>query len=204
MLGYHLYGPLEQLERESRSFLINTMKIRKVVVLLLLLACAASVGAQTSSNWTEFTDEELGMRVSFPAAIARSSEVVDTDEGKGLSITYTSAAGGAEFSVAVTDMPIGKKVPAKVLFDGGRDGMLGFASDAKATVDRDLTVGGRAARDITVTSKEVQFRTRLFYVDGRMYQVLVTVSSAMAKDAKLMADAAKFIDSVTFIPAKKN
>ena len=173
-------------------------------MLLLLLVCAASVSAQSAPNWTEFTDEDLGVRVSFPGAVARSSEMVETDSGKKFSVTYTSIAGGVVFIMSATEIPEGKTLTMKEIFDGGREGMLSLGPDAKVTAEKDLKADGRSARDISVATKELAMQTRLFYVDGRLYQLLVTLSPAMVKDAKIAAAAAKFIDSVKFTgPASK-
>ena len=180
------------------------MKLKSYVVVLLLLVCAVSVSAQSAANWTEFADGELGLKVSFPGAIARTTEMMETDSGKKFTVNYISKAGGAEFSVTATDMPEGKDVPAKALFDGGRDGLLSVGTDTKATLDKDIKVDGRAARDLMVASKDFVMRMRLFYVDGRLYQILVTIPPALSKDAKVTADTAKFIDSAKFTgtPAK--
>ena len=164
----------------------------------MLLVCAVSVSAQSAANWTEFKDEDLGVQVLFPGSIARSSEMIETETGKKFSVTYTSAAGGLVFMLSATEIPEGKGLAVKDLFDGGREGMLSIGADAKVTAEKDLKIDGRSARDISVATKEVAMITRLFYVDGRLYQALVTLPTAMSKDARVTADAAKFIDSVKF------
>ena len=174
------------------------MKSKSYFAVLLLFVCATSVTAQNVSNWTEFADDDLGLRVSFPGAISRSSEMIETDSGSKFTVNYVSKGTGAEFSVTATDMPEAKDVPAKALFDGGRDGLLSVGTGTKASMDKDVKVDGRPARDLTVTSKEFVIRMRVFYVEGRLYQIAVTIPPASGKDAKIAADAAKFIDSVKF------
>ena len=164
-----------------------------------MLVCAVSVSAQSAANWTEYTDEDLGLRVAFPGAISRSSEMVGTGAKKDLAVTFTSKFGGAIFILSVTEIPEGNNEPLKELFDGAREGMLSVGTDAKVTSEKDVKVVGRAARDVSLTTKEFGLRTRLFYVDGRLYQMLVMIPPAMAKDAKVTADMVKFIESITFI-----
>ena len=195
---YYLLRPATVVGGLDRPFYTYKMKLTSYVVVLLLLVCAVSVSAQSAANWTEFKDEDLGVQVLFPGSISRSSEMIETETGKKFSVTYTSTAGGLVFMLSAAEIPEGKGLAVKDLFDGGREGMLSIGADAKVTAEKDVKVDGRSARDISVATKELAMRTRLFYVDGRLYQALATFSPAMSKDAKATAEVTKFIDSVKF------
>ena len=151
------------------------------VLVLLLTAVPALAQDRGNSRLRDYTTSDGRFKVRMPRGADTDTKDLATGPGgiQSVPVTTVRATGPDKgvYAVAYADYPESfRAVPAKTLLDGVRDGLKG--TDGKVALDEETTlragtetVTGRAFR-IEAGSNVV--RARVFLVENRLYQVMVT------------------------------
>jgi hypothetical protein len=168
----------------------------------------------STSSWKTFSSNDGGFEISFPGQPGSNVTPVDTNVGQ---IVYhltavTSSAG--EYIVSYADLPFRTTDPAmiKQILDSAVAQLV--TSGGTQLAQGEVTVGSQHGREVMLQSGEWIGRHWMFFIDGRVYGVVLAVHPEVAfKDGKPSSDAAartdlynemcsKFFGSFRFIERK--
>ncbi len=129
------------------------------------------------SIWKRFASTEGKFSVLFPGEPTVIKQAVPYADGQTTEINAFYLERSQEettYAVAYNDFPFGDAVPPDLLkraFDTGRDRMIG---DAKLLNEQEITLGKFAGREFKFVNPNGKVtRARMYYVNGRLYQVMV-------------------------------
>jgi hypothetical protein len=171
--------------------------------LFLALFCLLSAlpGALPESTWREVSSKEGGFSALMPDE--PKTNVIYTETRKGGLYTHTISASDEEWNeylVSWTEYPkdsIEDRATEKT-FNRMRDALVGF-KEGKVLSDNALTLEGHPARAVTFETKDEQLtNVRFYFVENRLYQVMVHSRNGN----KNAADAERFLNSFKLLPGK--
>ena len=160
---------------------------------LLILACLAlAIGCRQPLE--DFASTDLKFKARFPGTPKRESKAGPF--GMKLA-TYSSGNGDATFSVGVGDLPINDELTEEVKQDR-LDGALEAAVRnhqgslrSRGSIKLDDRFPGREFIAVSSNSKAPVIRGRLYLVNKRLYQIVVTGSEKTATGS----EATEFLNS---------
>lgn len=191
--------------------------VSRSIVLIALLAC--SVVAQTPpaakesnpNSWREFKSVEGRFTVLLPGPSRPSHQdsTMNTPIGKIETHAFITDTDMALYFVSYADFPPGSGPTTpednKTMLDTTRDHVV--AGGTRLISESDVSIGGTTGRELLVAKEEVIMRSRFFYVNERLYQLIISVSPTVAfrngKPSAKVADrtdlfektSARFLDS---------
>ena len=168
-----------------------TKRIPLYCLASLLLAVGASA-AKTA--WVPFSPKDGGFTVSAPGKLAYRPKNVPTSVGTVVSHGYALTHQGDAMMVHYGDYPASVVAanPPEVFIDGViTNNVNGFHGTIKH--ERPASLAGNPGRDAEIVlGKGGRFRTRVFMVGTRLYQIAVGTDRA-----QISADGVKFLNSLT-------
>jgi hypothetical protein len=165
----------------------------KACVLFALLA------ATGRADPTAVEDADGHFAATFPAAVSRSNQILDTDAGQIIMCKAYAAQGAASFTVIYCDYPEGyvASTGAPSIFKGAAKDA---ADTAKGTIrsQGDCRLGDVAGLEVLIDGPNREFveRMRLYVVGDRLFQVTYTGRP----NSEAGKDALDFLDSFRLLP----
>ncbi|HYV38196.1 MAG TPA: hypothetical protein VE988_21095 [Gemmataceae bacterium] len=155
-----------------------------VILLASSIATAADQGA-----WQQYRTKDLNFRASFPANPKETSSQTGKVLVKGVMLDLNERA----FAVLVSDIPGARHESEKMTesrLDSARDSIT---AKFKLEIEKKITIAVvlRGREILASNDNGIFVRSRIFLVNGRLYQVMV----AGPRDFVTGADAEKFLDS---------
>lgn len=173
--------------------------MRLLIAIAVAMLLVLTTTAQADSKLIEFKSVDGRYQLKAPGKPKSPEKKKLAVGGTGLSIAVVTDRwdGPSSTTLAVTyaDYPeTFREVVPKTILDGVRDGLKGI--DGKVAEDKKVTVGTDADkieyREIRIEAgTKTAVRVRLFLVDTRLYQVMVTGT----KDSVSSKAATDFLDS---------
>ena len=176
------------------------MKLSKVMLCLFFLALAASCGKGDKAKWTEYTSEEGNFTVLMPnPEIETEQSTQNTAAGPVEVYSYSTFKGTTFFMVKYNDMNLGDVeltgADKQEILESGVDGALNAYPDGEFIYKRDITLDGHPGKEYRLegTKNDLELVTfgRIYLVDSRLYQTVVTATYNEAGDESI----AKFLNS---------
>lgn len=158
---------------------------------LLFLASAALAGGK----WITFTDPGGAFTVSMPSVPQTKTDSVSNNDGPVGMLEYTIDHGDNAMIVIVSDLTRYTNADPVAVINGA----VGGAEKAAATppTDTPITIDGHKGRDVhLVDSQGNHIEDQVFFVRGRLYQVMNVVPAAPKKS--VADDMHRFMKSFHF------
>lgn len=158
--------------------------------LLLVSGCG-------KAEFKEFASADGRFKVQMPGT---PKEETQTAAGATMKIYSLQEKDGA-YAAAFADLPIPSgesEAQLQARLDGSRDGMVRNVGGTLTSESRITLSGKYPGREVQadIPSKKGVLRARIYLVDRRLYQVMVTGTKPWATSA----DATKFLDSLVLMP----
>lgn len=170
-----------------------------VSLFLSLSACKAQV-ENKSLDWKEFTSEEGSFKITFPGTPIKSVREKNLPTGKILNTWFEVALPKSYFALWYADLPtesISNQEEINSHYNYIRDGLV--QSNLKLVTEREVKLGKTLGREIIFTSPEgITFKTRLYLIGKRQFQLITTFDSPPKGSAETEKDANKFLESFQF------
>ena len=153
---------------------------------LLGLFALPAISAAEDPKLAEYTSDEGRFKAMVPAKmLAEKSKVLAYGPNENQVVKMTTEKcdcpnSGGVYSVTFADYPPQfKDVSPKTILDGVRDGMVGQPGlEGKLEYEKDVTIGqgldNMTYREIKIKAGAKVVRARLYLIETRLYQVLVT------------------------------
>ena len=160
-----------------------------------VLGSLPGAGTETEAEWQEFTSDEGGFSVLFPAAPRAETQPVNTVAGTIQMHNHTATGGAFEYAVSYADYPewIAQADPTAAL-DGAVEGAAANV-DGSIASHESIRLSGYPGRDVTIEARqacvEATVRTRIYLVGKRLYMVVVVAP----RDQYSESDATAYLDS---------
>lgn len=174
--------------------------MRSGCVAILALAWASAAMAEQAPSWQTLEPEGEPFAIDMPGmAKEETMDMMDDPKAPLMAKTYTvETASGAAYIANCTVIPPAQAKKARADAQGMlakvRDGSLKGMS-AKLTSDKEISVSGYSAREVTgATSDGLISLSRMAVVGDRLCQALAVVPAAEAGSG----DARRFLDSLSF------
>ena len=172
--------------------------MRWIIVFVTFTISVGSAWPDDKPEWKEFTSKEGRFKVLMPGAPMQDKAETESDFGKGVLHMNTVQTGKTMYGAHYCDFPAAiKKVPLKQVYDSSRDGAAANL-EAKLVSEKDVKLGEHPGREtqIEVAGGKRLFRTRVYLVDQRLYQVVVfgTKEAATSKEADKFLESFKLAD----------
>ena len=180
---------------------------RSLSLISLIALLASSVVAQNPpqfkeanpNSWREFKSIEGRFTVSLPGPSrpAHNDSTMDTRIGKIVTHSFIIDTDMGIYFVSYADFPTGTGPTTteenKSMLDASRDEAI--AGGARLLSESDVSVGGTTARELLVAKNDLILRSRFFYVNERLYQLIMTVKPTVAfRNGKPSSNAADRTD----------
>lgn len=136
------------------------------------------------NSWREFKSVEGRFTVSLPGPSrpAHDDRTMNTRIGKIVTHSFIIDTDMALYYVSYADFPAGTGPTTpeenKSMLDTSRDEAL--AGGARLLSESDVSIGGTTARELLVAKNDLILRSRFFYVNERLYQLIMTVKPIVA------------------------
>ena len=159
---------------------------RIAFVALLGLFALPAISSAKDPKLTEYTSDEGRYTVMLPAKfVSEKPKVLAYGPNENQVVKMTTEKcdcpnSGGVYSITFADYPTSfQDVSPKTILDGVRDGMRGQPGlEGKLEYEKDVTIGQgmdkRMYREIKIKAGSKVVRARLYLVDSRLYQVMVT------------------------------
>ncbi len=142
-----------------------------------------------TSAWKTFTSPEGGFEISFPGVPSSKAAPVDTDLGRIVYHMSSTTSTAGEYAVSYVDFPFSTTDPAaiKQILDGAVAEVV--TNGGTKLTELDVTIDGHLGREFMLQRGEWIGRHWVFFVEGRMYAVILAVHPEVAfKDGKPSSD----------------
>jgi hypothetical protein len=139
-----------------------------LIPFFILTFAALSIG-QPASEWQKFVVPDKSCSVLLPDAPKMSTDNKDTPAGTVLTDIWISKTGTAIYLIGITTYPVDVETKKELELD--RDNFL-KAVNAKLVDDSEITLGGRAGLEFTGVSDTYTFKSRVFYKNKRVTQIV--------------------------------
>jgi hypothetical protein len=149
----------------------------RLLRLVLLFSAALSGGASAEDEWISFKDPKGEFTVELPAKPSIRNTTANADDGTAYPvIEYTFELSQVALSVGVGEFPADERDPAGVI-DACISGIKSHADTIE--YDQPSVLDGHAGHEIIISNRNgVRFDDRVYYVDGRLYQVSTVTSKS--------------------------
>lgn len=126
--------------------------------------------------WAEFKSEEGRFSIMMPAKPNYATQTIETGQGRFEHHLFISRVGLLVCFVDYADMPkeLGDAKNSDALFDLARDEFLKGAQ-AKLERETNITMDGHPGRELRVLVYGGAARLRVFLINGRLYQLVITL-----------------------------
>jgi len=126
--------------------------------------------------WAEFKSEEGRFSIMMPAKPNYATQTIETGQGRFEHHLFISRVGLLVCFVDYADMPkeLGDAKNSDALFDLARDEFLKGAQ-AKLERETNITMDGHPGRELRVLVYGGVARLRVFLINGRLYQLVLTL-----------------------------
>ncbi|HYJ90298.1 MAG TPA: hypothetical protein VEV84_03245 [Pyrinomonadaceae bacterium] len=175
------------------------MKNTGFAILFLVLAFTAAAHGQ-EPKWTDYTSKDMQFTVSFPDAPQVTTTYLDEKQGNQHS--FVVGTEDRAYMVMVFDGPAfaGPYTDAelKTKYDLAQNGGLEKLPGAHLISQRDLKIGGLAAREIVADNDQYFAITRYILARKRIYGIITLVSKPLETDTAIKKTMTKFLDSFRF------
>lgn len=178
--------------------------MRSGYVAMLALAFASAALAEQAPSWQTLKPDGEPFIIDMPGmAKEETMDMMDDPKAPLMAKTYTvETASGSAYVANCTVMPPAQAQKAQADAQGilakVRDGSLKGMS-AKLTSDKEITISGYPAREVTgETSDGLSSLSRMAVVGDRLCQAIAVVPAAKARSG----DVRRFLDSLSFSAPK--
>lgn len=142
-------------------------------------------------GWREFEIPAGRFKILMPGTPKTTRRTIPTDIGKVASTRYTAIdAANVTYDVLLNDYPksgVSRARPQKLL-DSVRDGLM-FQTKGRMVSDKQITLAGFPGRDLEITGSDgTHYRTRLVWVETRLYQIMVVTAGKPRPEADVFFD----------------
>ena len=164
----------------------GAMRLVSSILWLLVLSCGVvaqdkAAKERNPNEWKEFTSAEGKFSVSLPGRPAHQDSSFDTPIGKVKTHALLLDTDMAYYNVSYTDFPsVGPLTPEqnKEMLDQTRDQVV--SGDNRLISETEVTIGGTIGRELLVAKKDMILRSRVAYIQGRLYQLILIVQPTVA------------------------
>ena len=158
----------------------------KKYVILFVLGMLLFTGCTTQEPFEppqleEFVSEDGSFSIMLPGKPEFETQTVDTELGDINYYSYSIEVGGVGYVASYSDYPeeFIEASAAEQLLDGARDGSI---VGGTLTNEEIISINGYPGREFTVSFREGIFRTRLYLVNNRLYNIFVRIPKNRMKD----------------------
>ena len=172
------------------------MKRHLLAAVLILIPGTFLVGQQRSTNpWVKFTSEPGRFSALLPVQPTQQTETTPSDHGDYTTHMFVARSGSNIYIVAWVDYDPSFQFRPNNELDANRDN---FIRGLKATLvsSHNLKLNGYQALEFTAETTEATFKSRVFIVGRRPYQLVVRTDKGL-EDKE---NATRFFESFTVQP----
>jgi hypothetical protein len=172
------------------------MKRRLFAALLVFISSTLVLAQQLNANpWVKFTSEPGRFSALLPVEPTQQTETTPSDHGDYTTHMFIAKAGSNVYVVAWVDYDASFQFRPDNELDANRDNFI-KGLNATLLTSRKLILNGYQALEFTAETTEATFRSRVFIVGKRPYQLVVRTTKGFEnKD-----NATRFFDSFTVKP----
>lgn len=149
-----------------------------------------------SPNWTEFVSKEGRFSILLPAKPITQTLTFETGQGRVVHYGFTAGAIGTLCTLDYADLPktVGRG-KEEAIFDEVRDAFLKEA-EGKLANEKTIALEGHPGREITIHIRGGEMKARLYLVNERLYQLVITQFIGVGKSSEVFD---KFFNSFKII-----
>jgi len=161
-----------------------------VAAFALLLVSCGKKDSSVEDPWKEFTSREGKFSVIMPGEPTYTTQTAPTKEGMVQIHMFLIGHGVMAYGIIYNDVP-GAIADVQKYLDERRNGAV-LTSKGTLISEKKISIEGHPGREIKLkTADNMQYTGRLYFIDGRFYQVIVTAPAEVNAEAV----SAKFLDS---------
>lgn len=149
----------------------------------------------SQTAWKEFKSAQGGFSIVVPGQPKEEVSTQDTKIGKLTTHYFDLETDLGHYLVTYVDVPKPPTTPEdiKAALDNSRDRAV--ANGARLLIENDISVAGVVGRELLLEHNGLILRTRSFFVNGRLYQIiLVARPNTVFNSGKPSADPAGYTD----------
>lgn len=151
----------------------RSLSVLVITVATLLMGC----DAMKPPAFERFTSKAGRFSVMMPGKPKKQTQNVPSAVGNIKMDVYSVDRFSYAYLVMTSDMPTPRKLKddeIRQVLNDARDGALG-QTKGKLVKETEITIDGYIGKEIEITAPEVKgmARNRMYWVDGRLYQVMV-------------------------------
>jgi hypothetical protein len=175
------------------------MKRKLFAACLVLLACVSVCAQQPAAAvaWEKFTSAEGKFSIMLPGKPEPNKQTADSPHGPYTTYLFMARSSGQVYIVGWVDYSPSFRFDTQKELEANRDN---FAKGVKAQLKNTtpIKLGVNPGIEFTAESEQAHFRSRVYIVGKRPYQLIALWGKGQAEPP----DAAKFFSSFTLTPAQ--
>jgi hypothetical protein len=144
--------------------------LTRLMFILALAAGAAGFAVPQDEHWQKFIAPDNSCSINFPVTPDKQEESKDSPAGRVVTNIWLARDNGAVYLLGITDYPVDIDAQRELELD--RDNFLKEVN-AKLISESETTVSGHRGKEFTGASDSFTFRSRVFVIRRRVYQVAV-------------------------------
>lgn len=159
---------------------------------------------QKKETWISYVAKKAGFRVLFPEKPFYIEVDASTPPVRRTNHMYTALSNPVVYMLAYSDHPV---LPEREKEDLNADYefLKSNLKNIKGEIvsEKEVVLGKYTGREITAKSKDIIVTDRLFLVNKKLYQVLVTISEKDLNNVYVQKLVQKFFDSFAILESKR-
>ena len=184
-------------------------RITSVLLLTLLCFFAADAQKKASPNrqndsWVSYISKKYGFKAIFPEKPAVIDMDVSTPPVKRTNYMFSSMTSWGFFGVLYSDNPV---LPVREKEDLSADyeflkSNLQNLKNAEIIGEKEINLGKISGRELMIKSKDLVTIDRLFLVNKKLYQMVVTIDYVDLENEPINKQVKRFFDSFALLEGK--
>lgn len=154
-----------------------------------------------SGSWVSYTSKKNGFKVSFPEKPYFDNIDVSTPPIKRTNYMHSAMTTWGFFGVVYSDNPV---LPVREKQDLNADyeflkGNISILKNAEIISEKEFIVDNISGREFKIKSRDLITIDRLFLVNRKLYQVIVTIDYEDLENKYIQVQVQKFFNSFTLL-----